>query len=261
MQLRIYLLIFFSLLMFACDRKAPQPSGPLQAELLPANASPAQVKVTDINAWVEQGRFFVTGVCSNESAAWQQIWLKVEPLDAAGNALQIKGAPAVIIATFSSGVPPKGRTSFFEGWPLADFSGTPASCRISGAGALQKPAGPVLLVEQVGGVKMMAPNAPGQPATEEIAWQIGGVLNNPMPMEAQHLRFELMLYGTDNRLWFSMLLNPEDPQFKQLIALEKPGPLAGGEKRQVGIYAYYERLPQALKAQKIGRAELLAFDE
>ncbi len=254
--------IILLLLLFCqnCREKAAS-TPPLNAHLLPANAVPPQVKISDLNCWVEQGQYFITGICINESASWQKIWLKAEPLDAAGNALTIKSCLSAVFPTFSSAVPPQGRTAFFAGWPLSDFSGTPDTCRVTGAGAITVSAGPILLVEQISGVKMLAPPKNEDVSTEEIAWQINAVLNNPMPMPAARPRLELLLFGTDNRLWFSTLLNPEDPQTKPLLSFEKEGPMQPGEQRRVGVYAFYERMPQALKAKKIGRVELLAFEE
>lgn len=251
------------LLLFFCQqcRESSAAATSLNAELLPANAAPSTVKITDLNCWIEQGQCFITGICSNESSSWQKIWLKAEPLDHAGKSLKIKGFASVVFPTFSSAVPPKGRTSFFTGWPLTDFSGTPDSCLVTGAGAIAVAAGPILLVEQISGVKMLAPKKEGEAATEEVAWQINAILNNPMPLPAAHPRLELLLYCTDNRLWLSTLLNPEDPQTKQLLSLEKEGPMQPGEQRKLGVYAFYERMPQALKDRKIGRVELLAFEE
>ncbi len=259
----ILLANFFLLLLFTsqgCDDPVSQNTA-LNAQLLPPNTQLANVSVSNLNCWSEQGQFIITGICVNESGTWQKIWLKADPLDKNDKPLKIQGFGSVILPTFSSAVPPKGRTAFFAAWPLSDFNGAPDSCRIAGAGAIQKPAGPILLVEQISGVKMLAPQQTGQPATEEIAWQINAVLNNPMPIAAAHPRLELLLFGTDNRLWFSSLLNPEDPQTKQLLRLDKDGAMQPGEKRQVGVYAFYERLPAALKEKKIGRVEILGFEE
>lgn len=257
--LQFLMLIFFLLCCQNCLEQAAS-SAPYNAQLLPSKALEANVSIRDLNCWVEQGQFFVTGVCINESANWQKIWLKAEPLDNKAKILKINGFPSAVIETFSTAVPPKGRTAFFAGWPLSDFQGTPDSCRVNGAGAITVPAGPILLVEQISGVKMLAPKQADQDATEEVAWQINAVLNNPMPLIAAHPRLELLLYGTDKRLWFSTLLNPEDLQTKQMLSLEREGPLQPGEQRRVGVYAFYERMPKALREMKIGRVEMLAFE-
>ena len=255
---------FFSiaLLFFGCQNGQEQSVAvpPFNAQVMPSNATPVEIKITDLNCWVEQGQFFITGICSNETALWQRIWLNVVPRDAAGAPLKIKSSASAIVPTFSDAVPPKGRTSFLAGWPLADFSAPPANCTITCAGAQQQTPGPILLFEQISGVKMLKPLQEGQPATEEVAWQINALLSNPLPLTAKHPRLELLLYGTDNKLWLSTLLNPEDPQTKPFLALEKDGPIQPGEKRSIGITAYYDRMPQALKALKIGRVEVLGFE-
>jgi len=262
-RMRATILTHFILLLI-CSQGCVEPVDPsarLNAQLLPPTPLPANVSISNLNCWSEQGQFFITGICVNESNTWQKIWLQAEPMDKDGKPLKIQTFGSVVLPTFSSAVPPKGRTAFFAGWPLSDFKLAPDSCRVRGAGAIQVPAGPILLVEQISGVKMLAPQQAGQPATEEIAWQINAVLNNPMPLPAAHPRLELLLFGTDNRLWFSTSLNPEDQQTKQMLSLEKEGPMQPGEKRQVGVYAFYEQLPAVLKAKKIGRVEMLAFED
>ena len=244
-----------------CGDRAVPVAAPLDAVVLPDNAVTPDVRVSDLNCWVEQGQFFVTGICSNESASWQKIWLKAEPMDLSGKNLTIHGAPSALLTTFSGAVPPKGRTAFFAGWPLSEFAGMPDSCRISGAGALQVSPGAILLMEEVSGVKMLTSHQAVEAASDEIAWQINAVLNNPLPTASEPPRLELLLYGTDNRLWYSTVLNPDDPQMKKIVSLEKYGPLQPGERRRVGVYAYYDGMPQALKSLKIGRVELLAFEE
>ena len=242
-------------------RETPATAALLNGAQLPANTLIPDVQISELNCWVEQGQCFVTGICTNESSSWQKIWLKAEPLDKDGKPLKIKDLSAVLLAPFSSAIAPKGRSSFFAGWAVSDFSGIPDSCIVSGAAAINVSAGSILLVEQISGVKMLAPQKEGIVATTEIAWQINAVLNNPMPIPAAHPRLELLLFGTDNRLWLSTMLNPEDPQTRQMLSVEKEGPMQAGEQRSVGVYAFYERMPQALKENKIGRVEMLAFDE
>jgi hypothetical protein len=244
-----------------CGGRAVPSVAPLDAVVPPPNAMLPDVRITDLNCWVEQGQFFVTGICSNESASWQKIWLKMEPMDSIGNPLTITGARYAPMATFSDAVPPKGRTAFFAGWPSSECSGTPHSCRVSGAGAIQVSPGAILLLEDVSGVKMLTSKQAGEAASEEIAWQINGVLNNPLSITAPQLRLELLLFGTDNLLWYSTVLNPEDPKMKKIFSLEKDGPMQPGERRRVGVYAYYDGMPKALKTSKIGRVELLAFEK
>lgn len=260
-MMRFIACLFVCFALVSCVRKPSGPPPALGQGMLPEGAAPVNIRIDDQNCWSEQGQFFVTGLCSNESMSRQEIWLRVEFQDAAGKALTIKKFPSAITPVFSTGIAPKGRSAFFAGWPLSDFSGTPASCKITCAGAQLLDAGPLLLVEQISGVKMLTPKAPGMPATEEKAWQINAVLNNALPRVAAHPRLELLLYGTDKKLWLSQVLNPEDQEIKGMLSMEKTGPLQGGEKRSFGLNVYYDRLPAALQEKKIGRVEMLAFNE
>jgi hypothetical protein len=98
------------------------------------------------------------------------------------------------------------------------------------------------------------------PATEERAWQITGSISNPLDLVAAHPRLEILVFGTDNKLWFSTLLNPEDPASKPYFKFERSGPIKAKEERPFTMQVYYERLPGALKAQKIGRVQILPFE-
>jgi hypothetical protein len=249
-----------TLVCWRCEAPVKPAGALLQAAQMPAEARPVAVRITDLNCWVEQGQFFITGLCTNETGVWQKIWLQAMPLDVRGQSLTIQGAPGAIVPVFSSAVAPLGSSAFFAGWPVKDFSGVPDSCRVSGAGAVPQSAGPILLVEQLGGVKMLQPEQEGAPATKEVAWQISGVLHNPSAQPAMHPRLELLLYGTDKRLWFSMLLNPEDPALRQLLTMEGEGALVPGAKRPFGVYAFYERLPAKLREHAVGRVEVLGFE-
>lgn len=248
-------------LLVSCVRKGGGPVQALDSGLLPEGAAPVNIRIDDLNCWVEQGQFYVTGLCSNESMSNQEIWLRMEPQDEAGKPLEISGCPAAIVPVFSSRIAAKGRSAFFRGWPVGKFSGVPAKCNISCAGAVTIDAGPVLLVEQLSGVKILAPKAEGQPATEEKAWQINAVLNNALPRTAEHPCLELLLYGADKKLWLAKRLDPSDPETKQVLTMDKSGPMQGGEKRTFGLQVFYNHLPAALQEKKIGRVEMLAFNE
>jgi len=228
---------------------------------MPPNAGPANVSISDMNCWVEKGQFFVTGICDNAADEWQKIWLRMSPLDQAGNPLNVDGAPDAVFATFSDAVPPRGRISFFAEWPLTSFSGTPDSCIVTGAGSTLVPPGPILVISENNGVKMLVPDTiDGKVVSVERAWQVSTVVENPLDMRADHPRAELLIYDTDNRLWFITVLNPEDPGQKKMVSAEKEGPMVPYEKRRIGAVIYYDNLPQALKDKKIGRVEFQAFN-
>jgi hypothetical protein len=80
-----HILTIVVLCLFAgCRLAGKKAEKPLNSELLPAGAAPLGIRVTDLNYWTEQGQLFVTGVCVNESGAWEQAWLNVSVTDEHG---------------------------------------------------------------------------------------------------------------------------------------------------------------------------------
>ncbi|MDO8366413.1 MAG: hypothetical protein Q7T20_06425 [Saprospiraceae bacterium] len=256
-----FLLLFTLLFIFQnCEEKAPTPTKPLQAELLPANAKPIDIIVRTTNSWVEQGRFYLVGICSNPTAEWQKIWLEMVPLNAAGKPVTISKHTSVIISTFSDAVPPTGRTSFYASWPISDFSETPTSYKIKAEMAIQPAPGPILVTTVLNGMKMLTPTVPGQAAVAEGAWFVSSSLSNPLPLVAQHPRLEVLVYGKDGLLWLSTVLNTEDPAFKPIYQTEKEGPMQPGEERPFSLQVYYQGLPQTLREKGIGRVDIFPFE-
>ncbi len=256
-------LIFFLFLLFHfqnCKEKAPVNIRPLNAEIVPDNAQPLELNINNINCWVEKEHFIVTGICSNTSGKWQKIWLEAMPIDAKGKPLSISKHSSVIVATFSDAVPPNGRTSFYATWPLTEFSGKPASCNIKVAGAIPKDPGPILAMSVVNGLKMFAPSVAGEAAPKERAWQVSGTISNPLDMVATSPRLEILLFGTDNKLWMSTVLNPDDPAIQPIFSFHRQGPMQAKEERGFSLQVYYAGLPQVLKDIKIGRVEILPFE-
>lgn len=250
---RLYLPILI-ILLFACN----QPdSDKKQAPAAPS--LPVQVEITDLHYWMERGTFFVTGICNSRSDQWQKVWLRMEPLDKTGKPLQIGNLSGMEFPVFSAAIPPRGRSSFFQGWMLKDFSGRPDSCRVTGARAEAREAGPILLVEDLSTVRMQSPGNDGTPGAERGV-QISGVLSNPLTINSEHPQLELLLYGTDNVLWLSTVLDPEDPALKNTLTMEGSGPLPAGGKRRFGTQVTYGNLPQELNNRKISRVEILAFE-
>ncbi len=254
------LLVCGALVLTFCKQSTDQKA---ENNGIPANAAPIQVQISHLNCWSEGGQFFVTGICNSQSDQWQKIWLRMEALDSNGKAVKWKGDAEVIFPVFSAAVPPRGRSAFFQGWPLGDFSGTPDTCRVSGAGAIGQQAGPVLLIEGLSGVRMQAPANPGSgaAASSELGWQISAELSNPLERTAEHPRLELLLFGKDNRLWYAAVLNPEDDRLKEVLKMEETGPILPASKRRFGASVDYTNLPQALQTQKIGRVEMLVFED
>ncbi len=240
----------------AVEKKAPLPGE------LPANLVPAIVNVTDLNCWREYDVFFVTGICDNASDNWQKIWLRMEPLDSTGRSISVNNLPNAVFSTFSEAVPPRGRTAFFFGWKLTDFSGVPDSARIFVAGGEPRQPGATIIAQDASGVRMMANDVtlekPGP--MREVGWQCGLTMNNPLNIPAAHPRAEILIYGTDKRLWLAMVLNPEDAEQRSFITVDGEGPLNPQEKRRMDCKMYYYHLPNRLKQIMIGKVEFLAFD-
>lgn len=256
-QFRFFKICCLFLLLQNCTEKK---TSPYQAYLLPSEAKPLDVKISDLNCWVEQDKFFVTGICSNQNSAWQKIWLEGTPVNAAGKPIQIAGCKSVIIPTFSDAIPPSGRTSFFVSWPVSDFSELPTSCKLQGAGAVVQSPGPILICPMVDAMKMLVPPTPGQPATEETAWKLNGSIINPLSGIASRPMLEVLVFGTDERLWLSTQINPQDASGKQIFQFEREGPFQAKEERKFTLQVYYAGLPQVLKEKKIGRIEVLPFE-
>lgn len=227
---------------------------------LPPGTISAIVTISNLNYWIEQDQFFVIGICDNGSDEWQKIWLSMTPLDADGRQLKVFGDSSSMFPTFSDAVPPRGRTSFFASWPLSEFSGTPDSCLIKGAAALPLTSGPILIATEQSGVKIMVPANPGDSVLVEKAWQVNTMVENPLDMPAAHPKVELLLYGTDKKLWFITVLDPEDPEQKKYVNAERGGSMEPKERRRIGASVIYDNLPNALKESKIGRVEFQAFE-
>lgn len=258
MRTVIFNLIWSITLLFSfsnCDQTPPKP-----APLPPQATAPVYVNITDLNYWVEADRFFVVGICDNLTNDWQKILLRMTPMKD-GEPVSVNDATDAIFPTFSDAVPPRGRTSFMAEWPLDAFSDTPDSCTVTGGGAIPMSAGPILIATEKSGVKMLVGETVGDSLVMvEKAWQVNALVENPLDMQALRPRVEMLLYGTDQRLWFASVLNPEDPQQKEAVKAEREGPMAPQEKRRIGANVYYSSLPQALKDKKIGRVEFHPYE-
>lgn len=227
----------------------------------PSDTVSAEVTISSLNYWIERDQFFVTGICDNRSVDWQKIWLQLEAFDKSGDPLRINGEPAARFSTFSDAVAPSGRTSFFAGWPLAAFSGKPDSCVVTGAGAVKMNPGPILITSEQSGVRVLVPEQQGDSlANVEKAWHISVSVENPLDIHAYHPRVEVLIYGTDQRLWLATLLNPEDPQQKGYVTTDKEGSIPPKGKQRVSTTIQYDNLPESLKRLKIGRVEYQAFE-
>lgn len=250
-------------LLLSCTSSAENQSNTATniSNTLELDTTLTNISISDLNCWVERGQFFVVGICNNESDYWLNIWLQMAPTDANGKPIKVNGAESAIFPTFSDAVPPRGRTSFFFEWPLAAFPSMPDSCVVTGAGAVALSPGPILVVVEQSGVKMLVPATPEDTVSNlEKAWTLNFVVENPLDVEAAHPRVELLLYGTDKRLWMATVLDPENEDQKEVFKAEKEGPMAPKEKRRFAAQVVYDNLPQSLVEKKIGRVEFLPFN-
>jgi hypothetical protein len=163
---------FACLFFLACQNPAPKTIvQPAPAPVMPEGTAIPAVTFTDLNCWIEQDKFFVVGICNNESAQWQKIWLKMDPLTAAGQPVGFNGS--AIFQVHSNALPPKGRSAFFAFWPLSAFNSRPDTCNISGAGSIAVVPGPILLAEDQSAVKMKT----DQP---DFTWLVNTNIHNPL---------------------------------------------------------------------------------
>jgi len=256
-----FFLLCSSLFFFQnCEKKAAASTEPFQVELLNSNAKSVDMPVFQLNSWVENGKFYVVGVCSNVTADWQKIWVEVVPIDGAGKPIMISKCSSVILPTYSDAVPPGGRSSFAASWPLADFSSKPASCAIKAVKAAPATPGPILVSQGSMAMVMTAPGAEGEPASVEKAWQVNGTISNPLPVMAANPMLEVLVFSTDGKLWLSTVVNPSDPAISSIFHFDREGPFQPKEDRNFSLHVSYEILPKPIQEKKIGRVEILPFD-
>lgn len=259
----IYYALFFCIGLSLAFCTQQPPTAPMEKKALlpgefPPNLIATNVAITNLHCWREQGVFFVTGICDNNTDNWQKIWLRMAPMDSTGQSIPVNNAPNAVFSSFSEAVPPRGRTSFFYGWKITDFAGMPDSARVFVAGAEPRAPGAVIITQETSGVRMMVTDNPDH--LQEVGWQCSWVMNNPLEIPAIHPRTEILLYGTDNRLWLAMVLNQEDTQQRLFITVDGEGPLKAQEKRHLDCKMFYDHLPARLKEIKIGKVEFLSFD-
>lgn len=263
----ILLSVFVSIGFFgsACGGNAGPAGSPglvasagASTEPLPANADTAEVAFRDLNYWTENNLFCIATIVDNTAPFWRRIWVRVELLDGAGQVLKIDGKPDLVLRVLSDAIAPRGASAFFVAIPFGQVSGVPVSCRLSGAGSLLQTEGPILLSGEISGVRMLKPDPNDSTKTIELAFQLSAAIENPLPRTAHHVRVVLLLYGKDGKLYFVQMLNPEDP--KQLVKLEREGPIGPGEKRKITCPISYAMLPQKLQEVLIGRVDVQAYD-
>lgn len=227
--------------------------------VLPANPDSAHVDFRDLNYWTENKLFCVASLVDNLGMTWQSIWIRVELLDSAGNRLQIYGDSSMIMRTVAEAIPPRGASAIFAAIPFSEVTGgIPVKCRLSGAGAVEQAPRPILLSNDISGVRMQKPDPNDPNKVIELAYQASATVENPLQMDAYHMRVVLLLYGKDNKLYFVQMVNPEDPD--TVIKLDRTGVMLGTERRKMTCPIVYKQLPQKLQEVLIGQVDVQAYE-
>jgi hypothetical protein len=231
-------------------------------ESMPEKSDTFEVVFRDTNFWIEGDSIFcVTGIVDNKRMNWQKIWLRVDMTDAAGAPVSIKGKDALILRAFSEAIPPFGASSFFYTIPLKRLSARPANCTFSGTAAQNVAEGPILVGGMQSNVKAFSgPDTFSNTDDRlESAWLITADVTNPLPVISNHPRLNVLVYGRDQKLWFSQVLNPEDTLTK-MVVMQPPGPIAGGKSASAFFQVNYGGLPNVLNQTRIGRIDVMLFD-
>ncbi|MCC6459941.1 MAG: hypothetical protein IT260_05705 [Saprospiraceae bacterium] len=259
-------LLSLSILGAACTEKTaatPPPVPGLQTsseivQQLPKGADSAKVSFRDLNYWQEKDLFCIIALVDNNADTWQRIWVRVELFDSAGKRLLIGKDSSLIVRAFSDAIPPRGASSIFVTLPYIQLSGTPVSCKLSGAGALLQNPGAILLTGESSGVRMQYPDPKDPKKVIEKAFQSTSMVENPLEMNAPHPRAVMLIYATDNKLYFAQVLDLEKQY--EFLRSDKTGPMGPREQRRLVCALVYENLPTPIREKTIGRVDIQMFD-
>lgn len=120
-------------------------------------------------------------------------------------------------------------------------------------------AGPILIATKTSSVKVINGDPEDSTKTVEVAWRVNGTLENPLPGVVLEPCIDVLLYGTDERLYFTQGLQLN--QDTAVVASDRYGQMLPGDKRNFGMAIGYESLPEALKNLKIGRVDFLGYEK
>jgi hypothetical protein len=211
-----------------------------------------------LNTWTEGSHFHVIGLANNMGVEWYQMWINLTILDASGQPLSVDGAPSVVIPVMSDAVPPRGRSSFYAVIPLHAIKGIPEGCTPSSAGVLKTAPGPILIPSEFSGIRILM----GSDTTEEqkeIGWTMRITIENPLSLTAQNPVVVPLVFGKDDKLWFTQRLDPAaDPP---VVAMEPLGPMVPLSKARFGFKLMYKDLPAPLEQIGIKHVEAVAYDQ
>lgn len=230
---------------------------------LPAAAlDSAKITITDVNYWVENQQFVVAGILSNDALVWQKIYLRVTFQDANGKPVEVNGEPEMFIPATTNSVPPRGRSGFCWTWDMDKFSAPPARCTVSAAGAQQVSPKPIIVALDPSMVNVMTGGAKSvldtNVQTTLAGHQASFAIFNGTDLVAQKPMVQMMIFGTDNKIWHSNVLVADSTD--QVIYAGKSGPLMPREKRVIGFGMLLSALPAELQRVGVGRLEYFPFD-
>jgi hypothetical protein len=263
MKLPFWGLIVFSIPFFCLDTNCKwdkdNKDGMVAADILPKDVKPANVVLTDVNCWVEGKMFYAVGLVDSREPFWLKIWLKLGVVDAKNQIVPFKSDSFCLVDTHADALYPRGRTAFFASWKLADLKGVPDSIYLKGAQSATVDPGAILIAQNLGGgIKVSFGDTSSTPALEKYV-MVNGVVENPLPLNADNPGLSLLLYGTDHKLWFTQNLNLNvDASY---IKVKMYGPMTPNEKRNFGMHVYYDSLPQAIRTKRIGRIDFLGYEK
>jgi len=231
-----------------------------QPDPLPAGVQPTFVEYRDPNCYTSGEFFCIVAIVDNKSADWVRIWNRIQVLDSAGNVLTVNGDSSFILRAFADAVPPSGASALFCNIPLKQISGVPDTCHFEGAGVLFQEAGPILVAsESGGGVRIQRPDPKDPTKVQELAFNSQATIENPLPDTAEVFRLVYLVYGQEDRkLYFAQVIDPVANE--KAMHQERTGPLIAGDKRRVFYPIVYEFLPQPLKDQRVGRADVQVYE-
>lgn len=231
-----------------------------QPDPLPKGVSPAAVTYRDANCYISGEFFCIVSIVDNKSYDWVRIWNRIQVLDSAGNVLTVNGDSSFILRAFADAVPPSGASAFFCNIPLKQISGVPDTCHFEGAGVLFQEPGPILVAsESGGGVRIQRPDPKDPTKVQELAFNSQATIENPLPDTAEVFRLVYLVYGEiDRKLYFAQVIDPVASA--GAMHQERTGPLIAGDKRRVFYPIVYEYLPQPLKDQRVGRADVQVYE-
>ncbi|MEQ1744038.1 MAG: hypothetical protein ABMA02_01315 [Saprospiraceae bacterium] len=228
---------------------------PLPNDLLPSN-----IEYRDQNCFISGDFFCVVSIVDNKSYDWVRIWNRLTVLDSADHVLSVNGDSSFIIRAFADAIPPSGASSFFCAIPLNQITGIPSKCHMEAAGVLLQEPGPILVVsESGGGIRVQRPDPKDPTKIIELAFNSQATIENPLPDTAQLYRLVYLVYGNeDQRLYFAQMIDPV--KHAKSMRMDRTGPLVAGEKRRVFYPIVYEFLPEQLRTQRVGRADVQVYE-